>query len=731
MRKRLDICCDAYKNGENIVNRKLPYVVAALLAVLVLHGQAQSPSKPLSVKEQLEQLAAEEAAKEAVKPQTPAPAAVPLVRRVPAPAPVREQKQPERTAPAVVIPAASTVAAVTTREEVRPANVALQDADAVHPAVWIGAGTLLLLGIGVVLRRRLRKWFDDLTVRTKIAVVSVASVVPLVLFILGYLIPAYAQDKFNERSAATRQVVDIAYNLMKEYDDRIRSGEFTEAEAKKRYVDRINRMRYNENDYMWLNDLQPRMIFHPMKKEMNGADLSDYTDPHGRKLFVDMANICREQGEGSVLYEWPKPGQDKPALKISYVRLYRPWGWIVGSGVYADDIQTQVAGMRWNIMAGAFLVSLIAVGFGLVVGGWYKKDLSEVVQKMDHAELRMRFRSERKDEIGALQRSFDAFVSNIHDTLSEVMHASERVAGATVEISSSAEQLAAGSEEQSSQANEVTSAVTDMTATISSNAKNAAAAAAIARQAKEAAYEGGRVVERTVNGMRTIADVVEQSAETVQTPGKSSDEIGEIVLVINEIADQTNLLALNAAIEAARAGDQGRGFAVVADEVRKLAERTSKATQEIGSMIGRIQTETKRAVGVMHEGTRKVHDGIEQADKAGAALKEIVDVSQRVTDMVSQIAEADERQSTVSEMITKNVDGISAVAHESANSTQQIARAAEDLNRMTEQLQQTLSQFKLGTGENAAGTAAPASPPHAPVRSRKAVAENGMIVEHR
>jgi methyl-accepting chemotaxis protein len=299
------------------------------------------------------------------------------------------------------------------------------------------------------------------------------------------------------------------------------------------------------------------------------------------------------------------------------------------------------------------------------------------------------------DEIGRLAESFREMTANIRQTLVDVQEAATAVASASSEISSSTEQMAAGAQEQTSQAGEVASAVEEMAKTIIENSRNACSAAETAKHAKAAAESGGVVVNETVAGMRDIAHVVKQSASTVQTLGKSSDQIGEIIGVIDDIADQTNLLALNAAIEAARAGEQGRGFAVVADEVRKLAERTTKATKEIASMIRTIQEETKGAVESMEEGNRKVDAGISLADKAGKSLKEIVDVSQKVTDMVSQIAASSEQQSSASEQISKNIEAIATVTGETASGTQQIARAAEDLNRLTENLQQMVGRFQL------------------------------------
>jgi methyl-accepting chemotaxis protein len=209
------------------------------------------------------------------------------------------------------------------------------------------------------------------------------------------------------------------------------------------------------------------------------------------------------------------------------------------------------------------------------------------------------------------------------------------------------------------------------------------------------AKEGGKVVSQTIEGMNRVAEVVKKSAETVQALGKSSDQIGEIVQVIDDIADQTNLLALNAAIEAARAGEQGRGFAVVADEVRKLAERTTKATKEIAAMIKQIQKDTEGAVISMKLGTEEVERGKSLADKAGQSLNQIISSADEVVDIVTQVAAASEEQSSAAEQISKNVEAISSVTNESAIGVQHIARAAEDLNRLTVNLHEMISRFKI------------------------------------
>ena len=407
------------------------------------------------------------------------------------------------------------------------------------------------------------------------------------------------------------------------------------------------------------------------------------------------------------------------------------------------EANIQAAGRTAEGQTVAVVVTLIlgialAAVLGTIIVRYIRRTLSDLVQRagaMSQGDLTVTVVQSSSDELGMLASAFGQMRANLHRMLTDLATISSSVSSASSEISSSTEQMAAGAQEQTSQAGEVASAVEEMTKTIVENSKNAGSTAETARQAKQAAEAGGHVVKETVAGMKRIAGVVNKSAETVKALGNSSDQIGEIIGVIDDIADQTNLLALNAAIEAARAGEQGRGFAVVADEVRKLAERTTKATKEIAGMIKAIQTDTEGAVLSMSEGTKQVNEGIELADKAGASLEEIVGVSQKVTDMVSQIAAASEQQSSASEQISKNVEAISNVTSETAAGVQQVAHAAEDLNRLTENLQQILGRFKLSTD---GAVEHPSVGVHNPIassgnregKSHLAVRENGVLVTH-
>ncbi len=310
-------------------------------------------------------------------------------------------------------------------------------------------------------------------------------------------------------------------------------------------------------------------------------------------------------------------------------------------------------------------------------------------------DLTKRLDDSSRDELAEISRYFNLFIDKLRGIISQISSTSTQVAAASNELQSTAEHIATGSEEVAAQAGTVAVAGEEMSATSGDIAQNCQMAAEGAQRASKTASDGAQVVERTVSVMGQIAEKVQESARTVESLGARSDQIGAIIGTIEDIADQTNLLALNAAIEAARAGEQGRGFAVVADEVRALAERTTRATKEIGEMIKAIQKETKEAVTAMEQGVREVETGTMEAAKSGQALRNILEQVNDVAMQVNQIATAAEEQTATTSEISSNMQQITEVVQQTSQGAHESATAAAQLNGNAEELQRLVRQFKL------------------------------------
>ncbi|WP_447968325.1 methyl-accepting chemotaxis protein [Nitrospira sp. M1] len=372
--------------------------------------------------------------------------------------------------------------------------------------------------------------------------------------------------------------------------------------------------------------------------------------------------------------------------------------WSVLVRVPVEDALAQAIAIQRTILLAVLICSLLVIPLGVWIGRKIVgrvKPVMEVANLASQGDFSRRVPVTTQDELGQIGQALNGFLDHLNHIMKQFNQVVQAVATSSEKLSVNGHEVALASREQTSQATQVATAVDEMSATACEMARNAQVLAGTAQEVNHSAVKGGEIVANSINGMETVTTTMQASADQINALGKRSQEIGEIIRVIEDIADQTNLLALNAAIEAARAGEQGRGFAVVADEVRKLAERTGKATKEIAGVIETVQVGTQEAVQSMEAGTTEAQNGMLLAREAGQRLNEIVEGVQRVADMIHQIAGSTEEQSLVSDQIAQNIQAVASLSQQNENSVGEVAAATGDIARMASELQASIRHFRL------------------------------------
>ena len=512
--------------------------------------------------------------------------------------------------------------------------------------------------------------FRNLGFAAKALIVSMAFLVPL-LGLLGWQLVSEAEAQLQARQDATRNHVDVAFGVLAWAQTQESAGKLTRGQAQALARQQIGALRYGGGkEYFWINDMTPRIVIHPIKPELDGKDVGDMKDPNGLRLFQAFVDVVRKDGKGFVAYQWPRPGSDKPVNKISYVRGFEPWGWIVGSGIYVDDVQRAFA--ERALTAGS-IVAVAIVLAGYLFLSFYRvmdgglKETRRHLRAITDGDLTASPVPWGRDEaaqlmldLGRMQESLRAMVRRVRGSSDEIVHSSSEIASGAADLSGRTESSAASLQETAASMEQIT-------ATVKSTSQHTDEAARVARHSADAAAQGGRVMHDVVRTMEGIRD--------------SSARIGEIIGTIDGIAFQTNILALNAAVEAARAGEQGRGFAVVASEVRVLAQRSAEAAREIKTLIG-------RSVGQVAEGAQVVQ-------QAGATMQQIVDSSGRVSELLAEVATGTREQTLGIGQIGQAVQELDRVTQHNAALVEQTAAASSAMRDQAQSLAGEVARFRL------------------------------------
>ncbi len=443
----------------------------------------------------------------------------------------------------------------------------------------------------------------------------------------GWFVLRTRDNLYQAKREMTQQLVETAWGTIDFYAQQAKTNALPLPEAQARAKAAVKHLRYNQTAYFWINDLEPRMVMHPMKPEMDGQDLSQEKDPAGKRFFVEMAELCRRSGAGRVEYVFAKPGASQPVPKTSYVKLAPDWGWVVGSGVYLDDVQAEVRRVILQILAASGAITLF--GLGLCV--WMARSISKPIKL-------------------------------VTETLSA---GAEQTTAAAAQVSTASQSLAEGASEQAASLEETSSSLEEMASMTRRNTENAQRTKELANQARVAGDAGAVDMKEMIAAMGAI--------------NASSADIGKIIKTIDEIAFQTNILALNAAVEAARAGEAGLGFAVVAEEVRNLAQRSAQAARETAGKIEAAVQKSHHGVAISGKVARNLDDIVTRTRQLDQLAAEVANASHEQTQGISQINLA------VTEM-DKVTQANAANAEESASAAEELNAQADALKDAVSEL---------------------------------------------
>jgi len=503
--------------------------------------------------------------------------------------------------------------------------------------------------------------------------------------------------QLKDRQTGSQELVDVAHSMMQHFYDKTQTDGISEEEAKHQALQAMRALKYSETEYFWVNDMNSIMLVHPAQPKLEGSNLSNFRDENGAKVFEEFVTLANTKGEGHVDYLWPRTDSTIPSAKNAYIKLFKPWKFVIGSGIYLDDLKQDFINNLVIFITAVALLTLVVGGAALLIIHLVTLRITQLKEIMADVEqsgdLSHRINLSGKDELGIMSNAFNSMMLSFQTIVNKVSSSSVQLDAIVERANQIGEKTVRGVLEQKKEIQQTASAMLEMAASSQQTNELANETNLRAHEVQQQSNQGLKIINNTNASIHSLAQDVSNATQSIHELRGFVGEIELILEVISNVSEQTNLLALNAAIEAARAGEQGRGFAVVADEVRQLAHRSQSSAVEINNIINNLRDKTLTTVDIMEIVQSKASDGVEQTQLAEQSFVDIASGVEDIYSLNQQITQATNEQSQVAEEISQSISKINDVTDNTEDNSKSMENSIVDLQQCAQQLRGLIQAF--------------------------------------